>query len=247
MGGAMAREFHDFLAVLWSGRAKFVIPRDFKWILSRFATQFSGAAALLRCHRWLMSVCAGYQQQDAHELLMFVLDALHEDTNGIVDKPYTQAVEATGMDPVEAAAEAWRRHGLRNKSRIVDLFALQLRSTLECRMCHKESVVFDPSTTLELPVPVDADRAIRVTVLRLDGRLPVRYLVRVPRAGCVGDLCSAVEPLCRVPAERLVMIEVYEHRFARVLADAVPMRAVRFSDDVFACVDRWSGFVEIED
>lgn len=45
MQGALAKEMFLLLDVLWSGKAKYVIPRDFKWILSRFNKQFSGTNA----------------------------------------------------------------------------------------------------------------------------------------------------------------------------------------------------------
>lgn len=47
--------------------------------MGRFAPQFSG-----------------YQQQDSHELLAFLLDGLHEDLNRIRKKPYIQLKDANG-------------------------------------------------------------------------------------------------------------------------------------------------------
>ena len=51
-------------------RYTFVVPRNFKQAVGRFAPQFSG-----------------YQQQD---LLTFLLDGLHEDLNRIKQKPYIE-------------------------------------------------------------------------------------------------------------------------------------------------------------
>lgn len=47
--------------------------------VGRFAPQFSG-----------------YQQQDSHELLAFLLDGLHEDLNRIRKKPYILLKDAEG-------------------------------------------------------------------------------------------------------------------------------------------------------
>lgn len=47
--------------------------------VGRFAPQFSG-----------------YQQNDSHELLAFLLDGLHEDLNRIRKKPYIQLKDAEG-------------------------------------------------------------------------------------------------------------------------------------------------------
>lgn len=59
--------------------------------VGRFAPQFSG-----------------YQQQDSHELLAFLLDGLHEDLNRIRKKPYIQLKDANGRpDKVRPAAHDW--------------------------------------------------------------------------------------------------------------------------------------------
>ena len=55
--------------------------------VGRFAPQFSG-----------------YQQQDSHELLAFLLDGLHEDLNRIRRKPYILLKDADGRpDKVETS------------------------------------------------------------------------------------------------------------------------------------------------
>lgn len=41
----------------------------------------------------------------------------------------------------------------RNRSIIVDLFQGQLRSALECGVCGKQSVTFDPFMYLSVPLP----------------------------------------------------------------------------------------------
>lgn len=57
--------------------------------VGRFAPQFSG-----------------YQQQDSHELLAFLLDGLHEDLNRIRKKPYIQLMDADGRpDKVRPATD----------------------------------------------------------------------------------------------------------------------------------------------
>ncbi len=73
MKGEIARAFGDLLKNIWSGRNTYVVPRNFKMAVGRFAPQFSG-----------------YQQQDSQELLTFLLDGLHEDLNRIKKKPYIE-------------------------------------------------------------------------------------------------------------------------------------------------------------
>ena len=56
-----------------------VIPKRFKSILGKHFDTFSG-----------------YNQHDSQELLVFLLDALHEDFNRIVNKPYIEDIEYDG-------------------------------------------------------------------------------------------------------------------------------------------------------
>lgn len=79
MRGEIAKAYADLLAQLWSGNYSSVAPRNFKMQVGRFAPQFSG-----------------YQQQDSHELLAFLLDGLHEDLNRIKKKPYIEISDANG-------------------------------------------------------------------------------------------------------------------------------------------------------
>ena len=73
MQGEIARTFGELIKSIWSGRYSYVVPRNFKMAVGRFAPQFSG-----------------YQQQDSQELLTFLLDGLHEDLNRIKKKPYIE-------------------------------------------------------------------------------------------------------------------------------------------------------------
>lgn len=148
--------------------------------VGRFAPQFSG-----------------YQQQDSHELLAFLLDGLHEDLNRIRKKPYIQLKDANGRpDKVRpakvlfwivhqptftrpivifyfvpfqvVAEEAWENHIKRNDSIIVDIFHGLFKSTLVCPVCSKVSVTFDPFCYLTLPLPMKKERTLEVYLVRLD-------------------------------------------------------------------------------
>lgn len=55
-----------------------------------------------------------------------------------------------------------------NSSFIHDLFQAQLKSTLVCRSCGKQSNTFDPYLCLSLPVPTRFTYTIIVTAVYLD-------------------------------------------------------------------------------
>ncbi|KAG9335217.1 hypothetical protein JZ751_005572, partial [Albula glossodonta] len=122
MRGEIAKVYAELAKQVWSGKYSYVTPRPFKTQVGRFAPQFSG-----------------YQQQDSHELLAFLLDE-----------------------------EAWENHIKRNDSIIVDIFHGLFKSTLVCPVCSKVSVTFDPFCYLTLPLPMKKERTLEVYLVRLD-------------------------------------------------------------------------------
>ena len=104
------------------------------------------------------SAFVGYEQHDAFELLMVLLDALHEDTNRVTleRKPYFERIsyrEAFAMPDVLLAREELRRELARNQSRVYDTCLGQLACRLTCCLCGAMSRSFEPYTTVSLPVP----------------------------------------------------------------------------------------------
>lgn len=57
------------MKALWAGLYKCISPRDFKNTIGKINDQF-----------------AGYDQQDSQELLLFLMDGLHEDLNKVEHK-----------------------------------------------------------------------------------------------------------------------------------------------------------------
>lgn len=133
--GRLAEEYAHLLRQVWSGQHNSVAPRTFKKTLAQFCPRFSG-----------------YQQQDSHEFIAFLLDGLHEDLNRIKKKPYVELKDANGRPDKIVSAESWQNHQLRNDSMIVDNFHGQFKSTVKCPTCEKISVTFDPFCYLTLPL-----------------------------------------------------------------------------------------------
>lgn len=64
--GEVAEEFGVIMKALWSGLYKCISPRDFKFTIGKINESFSG-----------------HEQQDSQELLLFLMDGLHEDLNKV--------------------------------------------------------------------------------------------------------------------------------------------------------------------
>ncbi|NXA33364.1 UBP4 hydrolase, partial [Eudromia elegans] len=217
MRGEIAEAYAELIKQMWSGRQSHVAPRIFKTQVGRFAPQFSG-----------------YQQQDSQELLAFLLDGLHEDLNRVKKKPYLELKDANGRPDMVVAKEAWENHRLRNDSIIVDIFHGLFKSTLVCPKCAKISVTFDPFCYLTLPLPLRRDRLMEVTLVYADPQhRPVQYRVVVPMMGAVSDLCESLSKLSGVPAENMVVADVYNHRFHKIFQMDEGLNHIMPKDDIF--------------
>eukprot|EP01105_Mastigella_eilhardi_P015756 TRINITY_DN3606_c0_g1_i2.p1 TRINITY_DN3606_c0_g1~~TRINITY_DN3606_c0_g1_i2.p1 ORF type:complete len:1050 (-),score=255.01 TRINITY_DN3606_c0_g1_i2:68-3217(-) len=204
--GELAEEYAALIEKLWHGDNNVVAPREFKWKIERFATQFSG-----------------YQQHDSQELMAFLLDGLHEDLNRVKKKPYVIVPDFAGGDDAAtaaAAAEAWRCHLLRDSSFIVDNFYGQLKSTVVCPTCNKVSVTFDPYVFLSVPLPQSTTRTIYVIFhFREPMRTPMRYAVRVGIDSTVHDIKRTLSTFTAIPAENVLLFDVFGSRMFRHLAN----------------------------
>lgn len=103
-----------------------------------------------------------------------------EDLNRVHKKPHVTKIESKGRPDALIAAEAWRRHLLRNDSELVDRCFGQLKSHVTCTNCGNESVTFDVYSSLSLPLPVRTTRPITVIVQLLPlSSLPVKLDIDV--------------------------------------------------------------------
>ncbi|XP_031397358.1 ubiquitin carboxyl-terminal hydrolase 8-like isoform X2 [Punica granatum] len=204
MQGGLALAFGDLLRRIWAPGSTPVAPRLFKSKLAYFAPQFSG-----------------YNQHDSQELLVFLLDGLHEDLNRVKHKPYIEIKDAGDRPDEEVGKEYWDNHLARNDSIIVDVCQGQYRSKLVCPFCKKVSVTFDPFMYLTVPLPSTAMRSMTLTVISSDGTtLPSSFTITVPKDGMLKDLMEALTSACSLRNdETLVMAEVFNNNIIRYLDD----------------------------
>uniref|UniRef100_A0A8C8RR13 Ubiquitin carboxyl-terminal hydrolase n=1 Tax=Pelusios castaneus TaxID=367368 RepID=A0A8C8RR13_9SAUR len=217
MKGEIAEAYADLVKQAWSGHHRAIVPRMFKTKVGHFASQF-----------------LGYHQHDAQELLSFLLDGLHEDLNRVKRKDYVELRDAAGRPDEEVAEEAWRNHKRRNDSIIVDIFHGLFKSTLVCPACCKVSVTFDPFCYLSVPLPVSHERTMEVFFVYMDPcRKPQQHRLVVPKAGKVLDLCIALAKHTGVPAEQMMVADVFSHRFYKLYQADEALSCILERDDIF--------------
>ncbi|GAB6033494.1 Ubiquitin carboxyl-terminal hydrolase 15 [Chamberlinius hualienensis] len=217
MRGEIAKAYAELIKIMWSGKYSGTAPRHFKMQVGKFAPQFSG-----------------YQQQDAQELMAFLLDGLHEDLNRIKKKPYIELKDADGRPDESVADEAWQNYRKRNDSVIVDLFHGLLKSTLVCPDCHKVSVTFDPFGYLSLPLPVKKERQIDVFFVSADcNAATMQYKLTVPKIGSVADLCEALRGHTDVPVNQMFVTDVYDHKIHKVFQKDECLSGIMDRDLIF--------------
>ncbi|XP_022104012.1 ubiquitin carboxyl-terminal hydrolase 15-like [Acanthaster planci] len=217
MHGEIAKSYAELIKQMWSGSYSYTVPRNFKMQVGRFAPQFSG-----------------FQQQDSQELLAFLLDGLHEDLNRIQKKPYIEMKESNGRPDEIVAKESWDNHLRRNDSIITDLFHGQFKSTLVCPECSKVSVTFDPFCFLSLPLPIKKERSMEIVLIRMDPKCrPLQMKVVVPKLGVVSDICRAVSKITKISPDKMVVTDVYNHRFHLVFGSNERIKSITDKDDIY--------------
>ena len=104
---------------------------------------------------------AGYDQQDTHEFLSFLIDSIHEDLNRVINKPilnrkssdWEKNYNSSLLDKLKSKIE-WNNFLKRNQSIMVDLFYGQYKSSIICPKCEHNSTNFSIFLSLQLPIPV---------------------------------------------------------------------------------------------
>uniref|UniRef100_A0A3Q3M0M9 ubiquitinyl hydrolase 1 n=1 Tax=Mastacembelus armatus TaxID=205130 RepID=A0A3Q3M0M9_9TELE len=213
--GEVTEHLSGLVRALWTFEYTPQHSRDFKNVVSRSALQFRGNS-----------------QHDAQEFLLWLLDRVHEDLNHIINpdcrpprKPLVEEENAPEGSPLPAPG-----------SFVQELFQAQYRSSLTCPHCQKQSNTFDPFLCISLPIPVPHTRPLYVTVV-YQGKCShcMRVGVAVPLSGTVSRLRQAVAQETKIPAQQIVLTEMYYDGFHRSFCDDDDdLEIIQESDSIFA-------------
>eukprot|EP00949_MAST-11_sp_MAST-11-sp1_P000197 g197.t1 len=169
-GGKIAEGWSKIVSELWHDAKGAINPLHFK----------------NACNRLSQGAFRGFQQQDAQEFLLFLLDGIHEDVNRVKKKPYIEEKDSDGSEADSIVADRrWEEHKMRNDSAIRDIFSGQDKSTLDCPVCRKRSIAFNPYNIITLALPGKQTRTLNVGLKRIDNDVITQFFVEVPSApGC---------------------------------------------------------------
>lgn len=110
------------------------------------------------------SLFKGNNQQDAHEFLNCLLEAVHSnieistncDSLAMNEIEYINLLgtynEVYLQNLIKESRIVWSKFLVKENTEIVRIFYGQLRSTVECQKCFKQENTFDPFNTLQLPI-----------------------------------------------------------------------------------------------
>ncbi|KAH6694104.1 ubiquitin carboxyl-terminal hydrolase [Plectosphaerella plurivora] len=216
--GQVANSYGALLKEIYRDSRSAVAPREFKSTIGRCRPTFSGWA-----------------QQDTQEFLGFLLDGLQEDLNRIEKKPYIEKPDSTdemiGNDEAirEMADKVWDITRRRDDSVIADLFTGMYKSTLQCPVCDKISITFDPFNNLTLPIPVEDMWSHTIKFYPLNDA-PVEFDVDLPKHSPLALLKKFVSERSGVPVERLFGAEEYQNKFYKLFDDAEDVGSIGSND-----------------
>ncbi|XP_059091560.1 ubiquitin carboxyl-terminal hydrolase 32-like isoform X2 [Tigriopus californicus] len=212
MKGHVAKRFGDLIKDVWTVENKAIAPFKLRGTIAKYQPHFGSA-----------------QQQDAQELLSFLLDGLHEDLNRVTDKPYVELKDSDGRADLEVAAEAWENHVIRNRSIVVDLFHGQFKSKVTCKVCGHESVRFDPFTFLTLPLPMESSIHLEVIVIKQDGSVPIKYGLTLNMESRYSSVRPHLSELCGIPPQNLILVDIVQCQFRAIPAEEQKLKGMNKS------------------
>ncbi|XP_059614538.1 ubiquitin carboxyl-terminal hydrolase 32 isoform X2 [Phlebotomus argentipes] len=206
--GQLAMRYSELLKEVWTASTRSIAPLKLRFCVTKNAPQFAGGG-----------------QHDSQEFLEWLLDALHEDLNRVMEKSYSELKDSDGRADNVVAAEAWLQHNARNQSIVIDLFYGQLKSKVTCLGCGKDSVRFDPFSLLSLPLPVENYTYCEVLVIFLDGSVPIKYGLRLNSDAKYVELKMELSHICNLDPDLMLCCEILESQVRTILMDDQKVKA----------------------
>ena len=137
--GKLSNEFSNLLGKMWIENKKIVNPQDIKYAICDINHMFNNN-----------------NQHDSSELLMSLLNSLHDEINRDKSKGSTSFYEPPKKEnesDISASQRFWNLFKRKNNSIIVDLFYGQLRNVTRCLSCGHNETTFEIFNILPIEIP----------------------------------------------------------------------------------------------
>ncbi|KAI4479124.1 hypothetical protein M0804_011263 [Polistes exclamans] len=118
----------EVIKALWTGQYKRISPHCLKAAIGQYKVQFNS-----------------YEQQDSHEFLTFLLDWMHSELK--------KKIKIQINNKITTAEKEWDKAMDSQESIISELFFGQLRSTITCSSCQKDSTTYETFNSLTMSLP----------------------------------------------------------------------------------------------
>lgn len=135
------------------------------------------------------------------------------------------------------AAETLANHMRCNNSFVQAVFQAQFRSSLTCPMCHKQSNTFDPFHCISVQLPQTDFQPVYVNVLYLSQHpKQVKLGLSVPYGSPIITIREQLNNDTGISIERMILAEINDEGFSRVLCDSHTMAVLDDNASVF-CIE----------
>ncbi|XP_045425706.1 ubiquitin carboxyl-terminal hydrolase 43 isoform X1 [Lemur catta] len=202
---------------LWTREYTPQLSAEFKNAVSKYGSQFQGNS-----------------QHDALEFLLWLLDRVHEDLEGSSRGPVLEKLPPEASKTSENCLSPSAQLSL-GQSFVQSHFQAQYRSSLTCPHCLKQSNTFDPFLCVSLPIPLRQTRFLSVTlVFPSKSQQFLRVGLAVPILSTVAALRKMVAEEGGVPADEVILVELYPSGFQRSFFDEEDLNTIAEGDNVYA-------------
>ena len=206
--GNIAKSYALLLKEIWSATNQTVSPSPVKDAIAQAACRFFARDTQLT--------------QDASQFLSFLLNGLHQDLNRVLNKPFTESVEANGRDDDIVAKESWQLYRMRNDSIFVDTLFGQNKDEIQCPDCNKISIKFDPFKFLTLPFPTNKYKTIQYTWIDSDTSIPPTYYCQTMLK--IADIDMLKEAIASsFYKKEMKLVKGYVRKTQRIVTELIPL------------------------
>jgi ubiquitin C-terminal hydrolase len=142
--GKLTKAFGEVMRQMWQNPAKLYLqPKHIKKVIGCLDKRFKG-----------------FNQEDAQELLTYLLKGLHDELSEVSEKKYINMTVDPDDSDEATSKKLWNLVQLSEKSKIFDMFYGQLKTSVTCPKCSFIEKKFEVFNQLTLPVTPDVENEV---------------------------------------------------------------------------------------